>query len=152
MNLADRRKSAKEHEFCYNCLNPSHNSKECKSAWCKGCEGKKHNSLLCPENPFNRSVNALQLKNNSKKKSNQPKTENQTSWLVSNACSAMAAQTFPLCISVLILPTAMVKVFVDEQFIGIYRALCDTGSVPNLVKQRAIRDFLTRAMNGTVVR
>lgn len=68
MTLNERRKCARENELCYNCLNPSHSSKDCRSAACKRCVDKKHNSLLCPENPFNRNVNSVQIKSNSKKK------------------------------------------------------------------------------------
>lgn len=66
LNLTERRKKVKDLELCYNCLNPSHTSKECKSSVCRRCE-KKHNSLLCPENPFNRSVNNVQSRTSSKK-------------------------------------------------------------------------------------
>lgn len=75
LSLSERKKSARENELCYNCLHPSHSSKDCKSAGCKRCENKKHNSLLCPENPYNQSVNAVQLRANWKKKSKQPKKE-----------------------------------------------------------------------------
>lgn len=61
LNLTERRKKVKDLELCYNCLNPSHTSKDCKASVCKRCE-KKHNSLLCPENPYNRSVNAVQAR------------------------------------------------------------------------------------------
>lgn len=59
LNLSDRKKCAREHELCFNCLHPSHASRECRASNCKRCD-KKHNSLLCPENPFNRSVNSVQ--------------------------------------------------------------------------------------------
>lgn len=59
MSLTDRKKSVREHELCYNCLYPSHASKDCRSSNCKRCN-KKHNSLLCSENPFNRAVHVVQ--------------------------------------------------------------------------------------------
>ena len=79
MSLADRRKSAREHGLCYNCLNPSHSSKECKSSTCRRCEKKKHNSLLCPENPLNQSVNVAQVQIDRKKRSQHAKVENKSS-------------------------------------------------------------------------
>lgn len=61
MSLAERKNSAREHNLCYNCLHFSHSSRDCKSTrTCPRHPGKKHNSLLCPENPFNRSVNVVQ--------------------------------------------------------------------------------------------
>lgn len=67
MNLNERRKCVKEHEVCFNCLNPSHNSSQCRASECKRCPGKKHNSLLCQQNPFNRKVNQVQVKQKQKK-------------------------------------------------------------------------------------
>lgn len=66
MNLTERKKSAKEHALCYNCLNPSHSSRDCRAANCKRCD-KKHNSLLCSENPFNRAVNVVTQPKSEKK-------------------------------------------------------------------------------------
>lgn len=60
MNITERKKSAREHNLCYNCLHPSHSSRDCKSDGCKRCDNKKHNSLLCSENPQNRAVNVVQ--------------------------------------------------------------------------------------------
>lgn len=66
MELSARRKAAKDHNLCYNCLSASHSSRDCRSSMCKRCD-KKHNSLLCTENPLNKSTNTLQVKNNNKK-------------------------------------------------------------------------------------
>ncbi|XP_055306812.1 uncharacterized protein LOC129571067 [Sitodiplosis mosellana] len=67
LSLTERRKSAKENELCFNCLNPSHTRKDCKLSGCRRCENKKH------------WINSVQVRNNSKKKSNQPKAEGQSS-------------------------------------------------------------------------
>lgn len=58
MDLAARRRAAKDHNLCYNCLSPSHTSRDCNSSTCKRCD-KKHNSLLCAENPANKTANAV---------------------------------------------------------------------------------------------
>lgn len=62
MNFSERKKCAKEKELCFNCLSPSHTSRDCQSSSCRRCPGKKHNSLLCNENPLNRSVNQVSVK------------------------------------------------------------------------------------------
>ena len=62
MNFSERKKCAREKELCFNCLSPSHTSRECQSSSCRRCPGKKHNSLLCNENPLNRSVNQVSVK------------------------------------------------------------------------------------------
>lgn len=68
MDLAGRRSAAKEHNLCYNCLSTRHTSRDCKASTCKRCD-KKHNSLLCNDNPMNKAAHALQ-KNQVKPKSN----------------------------------------------------------------------------------
>lgn len=76
LNLSNRRKSARENELCFNCLQSQHTSRECKMSACKRCD-KKHNSLLCPENPTNQAVNVVQAKPKTMKKSlkKKPKKE-----------------------------------------------------------------------------
>lgn len=72
MNLAARKRSVKEKNLCHNCLKPSHFSKDCPSRACLRCN-VKHNSLLCPENPFNQSANTVQEINSSTPKHNNRK-------------------------------------------------------------------------------
>lgn len=67
MSLSERKKSARDNELCFNCLNPSHASKDCRASACKRCPDKKHNSLLCNENPLNRAVLSVQTKTKTKK-------------------------------------------------------------------------------------
>lgn len=73
MDLSARRNAAKEHHLCYNCLSTQHTSKDCKASACKRCD-KRHNSLLCGENPMNKAANAMQLQKLTDK--NQTKTAN----------------------------------------------------------------------------
>lgn len=75
MTLPERKKCARDNELCYNCLNPSHSSRECKSSACRRCPDKKHNSLLCAENPLNRAVNSVQIKSTKKKGGKQEKSQ-----------------------------------------------------------------------------
>lgn len=65
----------------------------------------------------------------------------------------MAVQTLPLSVSVVVIPTAMVKVFINNKFVGLHRAFGDTGSVPNLVKHRAVKEFVMNAVHihGSIV-
>lgn len=74
MTLPERKKCARDNELCYNCLNPSHSSRDCKSSACRRCPDKKHNSLLCAENPLNRAVNSVQLKSTKRKGGKQEKS------------------------------------------------------------------------------
>lgn len=46
---------------------------------------------------------------------------------------------------ILVLPTALVNLYVDGKHIGAFRALCDTGSHVNLVSHRIARYFYERA-------
>lgn len=66
-DLTGRRKEARDNKLCFNCLRTSHTSAECKRGNCKRCD-KKHNSLLCPENPNNHSVNIVQAGEKTSKK------------------------------------------------------------------------------------
>lgn len=59
MNLSSRRKCVRDHALCYNCLRSTHMVKDCTASECRRCN-KKHNSLLCPENPNNLQVTAVQ--------------------------------------------------------------------------------------------
>lgn len=59
LNLVERRKSVREHKLCHNCLKSSHFSKDCLARACNRCN-VKHNSLLCNENPQNKSFNVAQ--------------------------------------------------------------------------------------------
>lgn len=68
MSFTERKKCAREKELCFNCLSPFHTSKDCQSSSCRRCPGKKHNSLLCNENPLNRSVNQVSVKPPKQKK------------------------------------------------------------------------------------
>lgn len=65
MDINERRKTAKEQNLCYNCLSPSHSSRNCRASNCKRCD-KKHNSLLCIDNPRNKSTNTAQVKRQQK--------------------------------------------------------------------------------------
>lgn len=77
MTLAERKKCVREHELCHNCLRPSHFSKDCFAKPCLRCN-VKHNSLLCPENPFNNKVvTTVQVKPNTKK-TNAKKAKNES--------------------------------------------------------------------------
>lgn len=77
MNLNDRKKNATEKKLCYNCLSPSHTIRECESSNCKRCD-KKHNSLLCGENPLNQAVNTVQVSKGAKKANKKAKKKNES--------------------------------------------------------------------------
>lgn len=51
-DCAGREKMVKDKKLCINCLAPGHFAKNCVQGGCKRCENKKHNSTLCPANPF----------------------------------------------------------------------------------------------------
>lgn len=60
MSLTNRKEKARQANLCFNCLGHGHTIKDCKFGPCTRCE-RKHNSLLCSENPNNRHVNAGQV-------------------------------------------------------------------------------------------
>lgn len=67
MNLHQRKDKARAANLCFNCLAPGHSLRDCKSGKCNRCD-KKHNSLLCTENPNNRQLNVSQaMAKNAKK-------------------------------------------------------------------------------------
>lgn len=67
MNLILRRKTVRDNSLCYNCLRSSHMVKDCLVQPCRRCN-VKHNSLLCPENPNNKTVTVVQkVKTNERK-------------------------------------------------------------------------------------
>lgn len=75
-SLAERKEKARELNLCFNCLFPSHNARDCTSSYCKRCLNKKHNSLLCDQNPYNKPVNTGYAKKPRKKnRKRAPKTE-----------------------------------------------------------------------------
>lgn len=55
--------------------------------------------------------------------------------------------------SVLVLPTAIVKIFINDEFIGLFRAMCDTGSQANLLIHKAVKYNTStfKAINGDVI-
>lgn len=76
LNLQKRKEKAREANLCFNCLGRGHTIKDCKAGNCNRCE-KKHNSLLCPENPNNRQLVANQVakhkgRRNQKKPTDKP--------------------------------------------------------------------------------
>lgn len=79
LNLTKRKDKARAANLCFNCLSPSHNVRDCKAGNCTRCD-KKHNSLLCSENPNNRQLNVSQVatkKNVPKKKGKKNKSNSQ---------------------------------------------------------------------------
>lgn len=74
MSLADRRKVVKEHKLCHNCLRSSHFSKDCPLKECYRCN-KKHNSLICNDNPKNSVVSVVQHNATNNKSKQGAKTE-----------------------------------------------------------------------------
>lgn len=68
LNLTNRREQIQKASRCFNCLQPGHTVKDCRSRACNRCENKKHSDILCPENPQNRKVNVGQVKGNKKAK------------------------------------------------------------------------------------
>lgn len=54
---------------------------------------------------------------------------------------------------VFLLPTAIVKLFIDDKLIGIYRALCDSGSHPNLIKHAVLKYYASKTTiaNGSII-
>lgn len=66
LNLTKRKEKVRNGQLCFNCLGAAHSAKDCRSGKCNRCD-KKHNSLLCPENPLNRDVNTGQMKSKESK-------------------------------------------------------------------------------------
>lgn len=66
LNLTNRKDKVHQANLCYNCLGHGHTIKDCKAGKCNRCD-KKHNSLLCAENPNNRNVNADQVASKKKR-------------------------------------------------------------------------------------
>lgn len=60
LSLSERKKLVRDHELCLNCLKPFHMAKDCYAGACVRCQ-VKHNTLLCHENPMNKSVNTVQV-------------------------------------------------------------------------------------------
>lgn len=69
MNLNARNKAVRDHRLCNNCLRTTHYSKDCLARACLRCD-VKHNSLLCPENPMNKSINVVQSFSRNKRDKN----------------------------------------------------------------------------------
>lgn len=61
MNVPERKRVVRDHELCNNCFKPFHVSKDCFGKPCVRCD-KKHNSLLCTENPNNKLVANIRSK------------------------------------------------------------------------------------------
>lgn len=76
-DLKSRRAKVRDFNLCFNCLSPDHQVQACAKEACRRCD-TKHNSVLCQENPKNKSVNMAQVKRpnhskNSNKKNRQQK-------------------------------------------------------------------------------
>lgn len=70
-----RDKMVKEKKLCINCLLPGHIAKFCPKGSCSKCK-EKHNSTLCPSNPFLQQSNNI-LSKKVKKERNGKKWANQ---------------------------------------------------------------------------
>lgn len=64
-----RDKMVKELKLCINCLQPDHFARSCRAGKCTRCE-EKHNSTLCPANPFANQVNCTITSKVKKEKKN----------------------------------------------------------------------------------
>lgn len=53
----------------------------------------------------------------------------------------------PVFIHVHIMPTLLLKVFINGEFIGLHKAMCDTGAQINLVRQKIIRYYASQMSN-----
>lgn len=60
-DVAQREKFMKANKLCLNCTYPGHFAKFCRRDGCHRCEGKKHNSTICPGNPFWSKANVVKL-------------------------------------------------------------------------------------------
>lgn len=58
LNRDERENFLKGNKLCLNCLRPGHFVRFCSKDGCNRCE-KKHNSTICPGNPFLSKVNAV---------------------------------------------------------------------------------------------
>lgn len=52
LNLGRRELILKDNRLCVNCLSPRHFVKCCPKDGCPRCDDEKHNSTICPGNPF----------------------------------------------------------------------------------------------------
>lgn len=57
LSVEQRFNRIKGSNLCFNCLKPGHSTRACPSRSCRRCPGKKHNTLLCRNEP--NSTNAL---------------------------------------------------------------------------------------------
>lgn len=62
LSLTKRKEKAREAKLCFNCLLPGCSARECSARPCSRCRDKKHNDLLCDENPQNRQLKVGQAK------------------------------------------------------------------------------------------
>lgn len=66
LKLNERKSTVRELKVCFNCFSSSHQVKDCTWRACSHCQ-KMHHVLLCDQNPYNKSVNAVQTKQKSKR-------------------------------------------------------------------------------------
>lgn len=66
LKLNERKSTVRELKVCFNCFGSSHQVKDCTWRACSHCQ-KMHHVLLCDQNPYNKSVNAVQTKQKSKR-------------------------------------------------------------------------------------
>lgn len=66
-----REKMVRDQKLCVNCLRPGHFSRDCGSGKCNRCDAK-HNSTLCPANPFANQANCATM-SKVKRKKNKPR-------------------------------------------------------------------------------
>lgn len=60
-DLAERERFLKANRLCLNCTLPGHFAMSCNRNGCHRCEGKKHNSVICPGNPFWSKTNVVKF-------------------------------------------------------------------------------------------
>lgn len=93
LNLKQRKAKVRELDVCFNCLSPNHRVADCSRDPCGRCETKKHNSLLCPENPKNKAVNVVQQSKSNKKPPKAKKEKENKNLTIRDASEQIANNT-----------------------------------------------------------
>jgi len=142
----ERFQIVKQHHHCVSCLR-NHNLKQCKStATCFTCH-KPHHSLLHFDFPSNR--NHIDS-NNTTKTASQPSPKPDVMSSMGNSVTSTTSANKQMSQTTVLLGTLLVRLSTTEGTSHVLRALLDSGSMCNLISERAANLLNARRQKSTV--
>ncbi|XP_065082970.1 uncharacterized protein LOC135705275 [Ochlerotatus camptorhynchus] len=148
--VGDRRELVQRIKLCYNCLKPSHISKDCTSAIvCKHCK-QRHHTLLCLVNTSNVQDSAQRIEppvasDNEEILVPKSEVEDFVASYVTNLETCRSTDFVSM------LPTAVVKVLGKDNVFHEVRAIIDSACMSSMITKHAFQRLGLKKRNANVL-